>query len=319
MNKYYCANDKVRETVDKYGVAIVKDVLSEEEIEDMRDGMFSYLEYITQDFEIPIDRNDSDTYEEFFKIIPNRGMLMQHWQIGHAQFVWNLRQNPKVADIFAKIWDCQPEELLVSFDGAAFHFPPEITNRGKFKEFWYHTDQSYTRPDFECIQSWVTAYDVREGDATLAFIEGSNKYHKNFAEEYDITNPSDWNLITDEGLFYYTQTLGLKETTITCPAGSMVFWDSRTIHCGIQSDGYRRTPNFRNVVYICMTPRELATEEVLEEKQEAFENLEMTNHWAHRPRFFPKYPYAYGYQLANIRELTRIPELSELGKKLAGY
>ena len=116
--KYFCTKDDVRSTLDKYGVAVVPNVLSPKELEEMRDGMFSYLEYITQNFEVPIDRNDSKTYKEYFNILPNRGMLMQFWQIGHAQFVWNLRQNPKIAEIFARIWDCTPEELLVSFDGA---------------------------------------------------------------------------------------------------------------------------------------------------------------------------------------------------------
>ncbi len=39
-------------------------------------------------------------------------------------------QNPKVVDVFAKIWDCKHEELLVSFDASSFHLPPEDTNRG---------------------------------------------------------------------------------------------------------------------------------------------------------------------------------------------
>lgn len=317
--KFFCTKDQVRETVYKYGVAVVPSVLSHEEIEEMQNGMFSYLEYITKDFEIPIDRNNPKTYKEYFKLLPNRGMLMQFWKIGHAQFVWNLRQNPKIVDIFAKIWYCKPEDLLVSFDGASFHFPPEITNRGKMNRFWYHTDQSFMRPDFECIQSWVTGYDVREGDATLAFIEGSNRFHKKIAEEFEITNTGDWNPIDDDILSYYTDTLGLSERTITCPAGSMVFWDSRTIHCGIQSDECRPTQNFRNVVYICMTPRRLANESTLLKRQIAFEEMRMTNHWAHRPRLFPKYPHTYGNELPNIKDITELPQITELGNKLIGY
>lgn len=317
-NKYFCTKDLVRSTVYKYGVAIVPNVLSEEEIENMRDGMFEYLEYITKNFEVPIDRNDPSTYKEFFKILPNRGMLMQFWQIGHAQFVWNLRQNPKIAEIFAKIWYCTPEELLVSFDGASFHFPPEITKRGKFREFWYHTDQSYMRPDFECIQSWVTAYDVNDGDATLVFIEGSNRYHEQFARDNQVINKSDWNPLSDDDLKYYTEYHKLPEKKIICPAGSMVFWDSRTIHCGVQSVSNRAQHNFRNVVYICMTPREWATEATLEKKQDALEEMRMTNHWAHRPKLFPKYPHTYGDTLPDIDNIPP-PKLTELGKKLAGY
>ena len=112
--------------------------------------------------------------------MPMHSMLFQHWKIGHSQHVWDVRQNPKVVDTFAKIWSCNPEDLLVSFDGASFHLPPENTNRGWFNKQWFHTDQSFTRNDFECIQSWITSLDVEEGDATLSFMESSHLYHKDF-------------------------------------------------------------------------------------------------------------------------------------------
>ena len=62
-------------------------------------------------------------------------MLLQHWKVGHSQFIWNLRQNPKIVNIFAKIWDCKQDELLTSFDGASFHLPSEITKREIFAKF----------------------------------------------------------------------------------------------------------------------------------------------------------------------------------------
>ena len=40
--------ERLKETIEKYGVAIIPDVLNEEEIKDMRDGMWDYLEYVTQ-------------------------------------------------------------------------------------------------------------------------------------------------------------------------------------------------------------------------------------------------------------------------------
>ena len=85
-------------------------------------------------------------------------------------------------------------QLLTSFDGASFHFPPEITKRGWYRKTWYHTDQSYFRPDFECVQSWVTAYDViLNAHATLAFMECSNIYHKRFSRSFSNQRcKSDW-------------------------------------------------------------------------------------------------------------------------------
>ena len=33
-------------------------------------------------------------------------MLIQQHSIGHSQFIWDVRQNEKIADVFAKIWKC---------------------------------------------------------------------------------------------------------------------------------------------------------------------------------------------------------------------
>jgi len=93
----------------------------------------------------------------------------------------------------------------------------------------FHTDQSYTRSQFGCVQSWITGYDVNEGDATLAILETSNKYHKEFAEQFGITDKKDWYQLNEfEEQFYLDRKCKMKK--IECPEGSLVLWDSRTIH-----------------------------------------------------------------------------------------
>ena len=73
--------------------------------------------------------------------MPLHGMLVQYWGVGQSQFVWDIRQNPKVAAVFAKLWDVEPEELLVSFDGLSCHLSPEVTNKGYFRDnMWMHFD-----------------------------------------------------------------------------------------------------------------------------------------------------------------------------------
>ena len=99
-----------------------------------------------------IDRHDNSTWKHYYDLLPNHSMLLQHWKIGHWQSIWDIRQNPKVCDVFSKIWDVPKEELLVSFDGASFHIPPEITNRGHFRgKTWFHTDQRYSFNDLDCL------------------------------------------------------------------------------------------------------------------------------------------------------------------------
>jgi len=315
--KYHTTPEGIKETIAKYGVAIVPSVLDEGEISLMRDGMWDYLEHVTQNFEKPMSRDDSKTWVEYLKLYPKHSMLLQQYGVGQSQFVWDVRQNEKVVDIFSKIWETPKEDLLVSFDGASFHFPPEETNRGWYRNTWYHTDQSYLRPDFECIQSWVTAYDVDPGDATLAFMESSNIYHEEFAQKFEIKDKSDWYKHTREEQKFY-EDKGCEEKKITCKEGSMVFWDSRTIHCGTEAVRKRDEKKLRNVVYICMTPRERATEANLKKKRKAFENLRMTTHTPHKPKLFPVNPRTYGGPLPNVTQVSK-PNLTSLGKRLAGY
>ena len=112
--------------------------------------------------------------------------------------------------------------------------PPEVTKIGWHRKTWFHTDQSYLRNDFECIQSWATAFCLNEGDATLAIYEKSHKFHKEFAEQFGITDKDNWfKLENDEQIDFY-KSKGCLERYIKCPRGSMVFWDSRTIHCGVE-------------------------------------------------------------------------------------
>ena len=315
--KYLTTPDKLKETIDTYGVGIIPDVLDKNELDAMRDGMWDYLEHVSQKFDTPINRNVSKTWVEYIKMYPKHSMLLQNYGVGHSQFVWDIRQNEKIVDIFSKIWKTPKDELLTSFDGAAFHFPPEETNRGWYRKTWYHTDQSYLRPDFECIQSWVTAYDVSEGDATLAFMEKSNQHHAEFADTFKIENKSDWYKHTEEEQKFY-EDKGCEEKRIKCSAGSMVFWDSRTIHCGTESMRNREEKKIRNVVYVCMTPRKLITEANLRKKRKAFDELRMTSHWPHKPKLFPVNPRTYGGPLPNVTDIEK-PVLTELGKKIAGF
>jgi hypothetical protein len=98
----------------------------------------------------------------------------------------------------------------------------------------------------------------------------------------------------------------------------MVFWDSRTIHCGQEAIKERSKPNMRCVAYICMTPRDKATKKILEKKQKAYNDMRTTNHWPHKPKLFPLVPRTYGQPLPTVRSLP-IAELSPLGLRLAGF
>lgn len=316
--RYITTPDNLKQTLEEYGVAIIPSVLNEEECSQMASGMWDTLEDWTQHWETQITRDNPQSWKNIKHLFPKHSMLIQQYALGHAQFIWNLRQNPKCVDIFAKLWNCSHDDLLVSFDAASFHMPSEITNIGWHRKTWFHTDQSYLRNDFECVQSWATAFDVNNGDATLAFYEKSHKYHKDFAEHFQIKNKDNWfKLENDEQIEFY-KSKGCLERYIQCPKGSIVFWDSRTIHCGVEPRKGREKQNFRCVVYLCYMPRALSNDKELKKKIKAFEEMRMTSHWPCKIKLFPKTPHTYGAEVKEVVPLNP-PEINELGKRLVGY
>jgi hypothetical protein len=338
--KYVCTSATLWETLQEYGVAVIPSVLSEHECTAIVDGMWDTLEHITQNFDLettngPIDRNDETTWRSFYELFPLHSMLVQHWGIGHSQYIWNIRQNPKILKIWADFWQVRPEDLLVSFDAASYHFPPETTNKGWYAPRaeavktggWLHTDQSFTRNDFECVQSWVTGLDVNEGDASLVVLEGSHKYHGTFAKKFGMVEKksakADWTKLSEpEHYNFYIKGGGGRQPcprrVVKCPKGSVVFWDSRTIHAGQEPVKTREEPNFRSIVYLCYAPRAQATEKALEKKIKYFEEQRMTNHWPHKITVFPKQPYTRGNPIPDMTSLPK-PVLKPIGRYLAGY
>ena len=101
-----------------------------------------------------------------------------------------------------------------------------------------------------------------------------NNYHKEFAETFGIQEKDNWYKLTEEQEQFYLNK-GCLERAIKCPKGSMVFWDSRTIHCGIEPTKNREQQNTRCVVYLCYMPRELSNQTQIKKKMKAFESLNL--------------------------------------------
>jgi ectoine hydroxylase-related dioxygenase (phytanoyl-CoA dioxygenase family) len=311
--KYYTTEDRINETLEKYGVAIIPNILNDKECIQMINEMWDYLEHITQNWDTPINRNKKNTWKYIYEL-NDASLIFQFWNIGHSQMCWNVRQNPKIVNIYSKIYNVKSDELVASFDGASIQFPPEITNFG-WKTFpWFHTDQKYNDINQKrIIQSWVTAYDVNQYDASLVILESSHKLHDDCAKKFNIKSEKNFYLLNEDELNYYLDTCKLVE--IICPRGSLVLWDSRTIHYAIEPSKIRLNPNIRCVSYLCYAPKIYLDEENKKIRKDAFEKLESTNHNPINVRL--KYNTPFDDQNVNnyIVKINK-PILTELGKSL---
>jgi ectoine hydroxylase-related dioxygenase (phytanoyl-CoA dioxygenase family) len=307
-DKYYC-NDysDITKYLEKYGVCIV-DLLNEKEIQIMRDGMWNNLEFLSKFLDIPIDRNNKDTYKSIYKLHRLHTMLIQQYGIGHSDISWFLRI--KAMEVYKVIYNT--DELLSSFDGCSYNIQCTLKKPNKNQiNFDLHCDQSFMRNELETIQSWITAYDVEEGYGSLIFLENSNKYHR----DVNIQNKTNWHILRDEEINFF-KNKGCELKVIKCPKGSMVLWDSRTIHAPLPPQILQLYP--RCVHYVCLYPKKYCRKAILRKRIKAFEENRTTGHNPINPKLFPDYPRKFNKVLPNIKKFENLV-INDQIKKLVGY
>ena len=99
----------------------------------------------------------------------------------------------------------------------------------------------------------VTLWDCEEGDATLCVHEGSNKIHSTFGKKFNITQKGHWYKINGEDQVEFMKSY--PQRCVKAKAGSLILWDSRTVHQGIESRKGRANEKIRCVIYVCYLPR----------------------------------------------------------------
>ncbi len=293
------------------GYCVVPDILLEKECDETITGLWDWLKGL----DTGIRRNKPETWKNSNWPFTQRGCI-QHLQVGHIQPVWNIRQHPNVVKVFKKIHNT--DELLVSFDGINIMRPPELMgNRKPLKKAWLHTDQSPNNKSF-CIQGLVNLEKSGNKDGSLLVIKGSHKYHKKFFKHKEISDLKiDWYKLSNNDIKWFTDKK-LEIIKVNAPKGSMILWDSKTIHCNAYSENNRKNHRFRYAIYVCMLPIENVPKKIIDQKKKAFNELRTTSHWANKCKLFPKVPRTYGATHPNYKLSSKMPTLTDVGKRLAG-
>jgi hypothetical protein len=227
---------------------------------------------------------------------------------GQTQVMWDLRQDPRIVNMFAKIWNTH--DLIVSMDGLSLMCPPEI--REGHIESWPHVDQTILRRQDQVahnnnppegfvsesslktkpytIQGQFLFEDSFEGDGGFYCIPKSHLVFSEFAPVLEtlstlpkgektqarnkFLNEFFENRQDESGNSYVRQ-------QIKAPRGSLILWDSRTIHWNQHASkdrNYREDPKVRMVGYVCYVPKSRLTEEGRLLRQEAFTKGISTGH-----------------------------------------
>jgi ectoine hydroxylase-related dioxygenase (phytanoyl-CoA dioxygenase family) len=264
----------LKDYLDANGYVVVKNVLN---ASDITASELLLWEYLNKSAGMKRDDTTTWTRENLSKIgLPDNGILC----VGFAQSacMWNIRLKPRIKIAFSTIHETT--DLIVSMDGGNIFLPwhrDDASLSMKTETGWYHVDQGTTMRGFQCVQGLVSLTDVTPSTGGLCLIPGSAACHN---ELLDLTRETD-NFVEIPPTFH---ALNRKQILPLCQAGDMILWDSRTMHCSTPALEQPTQPIdqlLRVAAYICMTPKEWATKEVIQNRVQAYMREMSLHHWPH--------------------------------------
>jgi hypothetical protein len=283
-----------RDDFHRYGCAVVKNVITPERAEYYKKKQIEWL----QSFGLGFDPNDESTWTADHLPVSFKGGMYFAYASTHEKFVWEARTEPKVVDVFTKLWGTN--ELLCSFDGMNITLPRQ---KDLTWSPWPHCDQNENRKGMQCVQGLLNFQPNGPKDGGLILMKGSAKlFDEFFAEtreqdEHEDKPPPEEEMrdlfIFKEADVEWFKSRGCTLQKIDMEPGDLVktpqcqlqtftnifqvLWDSRTMHYAAHPQG----DLIRHVQYICMTPKKFAKEEDVKLKAELFQNFQGTTHWPH--------------------------------------
>lgn len=306
MEKYTATNiTDLKKILDEYGVAILENYFDDK----YADKIFASVKQWLIGLNIGLTNDIATWTAKNVPFGPRYGMYQSI--ISHAPAFWNLRESAYL--IFRELLG--DADLLTSVDGASFY--PTI-NSPKNKSTWAHIDQTVSS-DFMCYQSQFVA---SETDASFVCTPKSHLTHAEYLKKFSINTPSNWHKFTDEQVVILEKKFGANyQIPIHAKPGSMIFWDSRTIHAAKYPDN--RENKWRAVFYISMRPRTCHNDLSISTIKTAVENGLTTNHWGDvvfKPfdRFKIKNSQV-SFLVKNSAQLSHLANFTSLQRKITGF
>ena len=271
----------IKNEVNEKGYVVIKDILTSKEIKTYTEEFHKW-------------RASIDNLEQLHQKINPHNIYKFH-QVGHQRHAWLIRTNPRVYNVFKKLWNT--EELVVSFDGSCY-MPKETKT---VDNCWTHTDQGFKKDGLHCYQGFVSLTDNQE--RSLVVYEGSHKLHSGYFKEMNITVNKDWNIIDQ----VYLSKIKDTKRILSVPAGSLVLWDSRTFH---QNQYGKPESEDRLVQYVSYLPKDHKknTKAMQAKRRKYFNERRTTSHWACPIKVNSLQPRTYGDEALRI-DYSKLPPI----------
>jgi len=289
--------------LEELGYCVIPQLLSVPETELLYERVWH--EYIEKAW-LNCKMDDRSNWKETFPMHNRYGIFSG--PAGQIQVMWDLRQDPRIVTIFARVWNTS--NLIVSMDGLSLICPPEI--RVNYVKPWPHVDQRSSSSNMAhgnspsiafvsesslktnpfTIQGQFLFEDSFDGDGGFYCIPKSHLRFDEFAIQLEALQTMEapqeeiWKAQNDYLLeFFGTGTDESKNPYcmkhITAPKGSLILWDSRTVHWNQQASNdrpCRDNPKIRMVGYLSYVPKARLTNEGRALRKEAFETGVGTGH-----------------------------------------
>ena len=288
-------------TLEEHGVAVLPNVFREVECEYVKNCTFEYL----------AKNHGVKEPQDFERLHPVGGGIYHSYGISLIKEVLDMKTDERVENIFKTIWN--GEDVTMSLDGINIG-PPAIHLKpgNKFEvPAGFHTDQSSLKREKCCVQAFLNLEHTEDGDGCLSVLKGSHNFHAQFFDHFKLVVHKDWFLINQNHYDWFISK-GCEWVKILAPKGSMILWDSRTIHKATTPMFNRvHEDRWRFVIYVCYTPARLQSDEDTRKKKEAYVHNMCTSHWPYNVRLFPK--------RNDDTKINKLKDLTPRHKKCLGF
>ncbi|CAF3776424.1 unnamed protein product [Rotaria socialis] len=267
--------------LNEHGYVVISDVMSQDKVNMNKELLWKFIENVSNG---TIKRDDPETWSNQWPSFSSHGVI-SGFGIGQSEFLWSVRSNRQVKNIFARLWNTR--QLLVSFDGCGVFRDWRYNSTWKTSGGWNHVDQNpKLKPDRCCVQGIVSLTDQNERIGGLIVYP---RTHLRFTELCDVTKKSNdfVQVPSDHAIMDQGRTRG---KLVHCRAGDLILWDSRLIHCNSPATAIEeRRPDehvdlLRIAVYVSMSPTTFVHDQTLDEfrekRKQMVENNYTLTHWS---------------------------------------
>lgn len=218
----------IKQDINKYGYAIVNNVVDNNEIQDFHNDVIQYLkdlprkpgmEIDLRDLTASLDKTQLKKLNERWPLHKTFG-APQELDIFHLHTAWKLRQKPELYNLYSYLLDTK--ELLANIDRVSIKLP------GKGQTEFIHIDRDVHRWDPNPQLQGMIFFS----DSTFYAIPKSNtkEFHDKVIEKYEI--PPRQKSMTQLPQERDHELLNLEKQLkpISVPKGSLIIWSENLWH-----------------------------------------------------------------------------------------